>query len=278
MKETNPAAKRSALLNKPVCHAPRVFRKDSGLAPLSVACLLLFCLCVSLLASPDYFPLEKGNYWIYRGETKFLVPKKNATEEEKQKGIANEGKSEVLTWRMEVVDTATRDGLFAALIKGAPFDLSWYEPGKVRGDYLIVRVGTATYYLLSGQAALDAWARVKDETQSLAELDKSGELFLDAPLMEGKVFGGDFVNLAQGRYCWQVESERAFNPKRFPAAGKLEGARDFTLVYRTNPDHQILDFVPGLGIVGFQYVHHGTLSETDLGLIEFGRAKTGRNE
>ena len=94
--------------------------------------------------------------------------------------------------------------------------------------------------------------------------------------MEGKVYGADINTLVHGRYCWLVDGERDFNPKRFPAAGNLANPRDFTLVYRTNPDHQIIDFVPGIGIVGFQYVHHGTLSETDLGLIEFGKAKKAR--
>ena len=219
----------------------------------------------SLQAAPDYFPLEKGTFWIYRGETKFLVKNPDVGK--------NEPKAEVLTWRMEVVDTVARDRLFAALIKGAPFDLGWYKPGKERGDYLIVRAGTAAYYLLTGKEALDAWAKIKDASQSLFEIGQLGEVLIDAPLMEGKVYGGDVGNLASGRYCWIVEGEREFNPKRFPAAGKLVNPHDFTLAYRTNPDHQILDFVPGLGIVGFQYVHHGTLSETDLGLIEFGKAK-----
>ncbi|MCX6969788.1 MAG: hypothetical protein NTV93_06475 [Verrucomicrobia bacterium] len=33
---------------------------------------------------------------------------------------------------------------------------------------------------------------------------------------------------------------------------------------------------PGFGIVGFQLLHHGTLAETDLGLIEFGKSAPGR--
>jgi len=237
---------------------------------MRIICAILLTLCGTLFAAPqepDYFPLVKGNYWVYRGETKFLV-RNPATEK-------NEPKTEVLTWRMEVVDTITHNLLFAALIKGAPHDLAWYEPGKARGDYLIVRVGTATYYLYSGETALEAWAKIKDETQSLVDLDDTGELFLDAPLMDGKVFGGDFHNLLRGRYCWVVEGETPFNPKRFPAAGKLVNPRDFTLTYRTNPDHVFIDFVPGLGIVGYQYGHHGTLSETNLALIEFGTAKQG---
>jgi hypothetical protein len=92
---------------------------------LSIACALWVALLCNLQAAPEYFPLEKGSFWIYRGETKFLV-KNPATGK-------NEPKAEVLTWKMAVVDTVTRDLLFAALIKGAPFDLSWYEPGKAGG-------------------------------------------------------------------------------------------------------------------------------------------------
>jgi len=230
-----------------------------------MTCVLWIHLLCNLHAGQEYFPLEKGNFWIYRGETKFLERKPDTGK--------NEPKNEVLTWKMEVTDTATRDGLFAALIKGAPFDLSWYEPDKELGDYLIVRVGTAGYYLFSGERAKNAWAKIKDVSQSLADLDKEGELLIDSPLIEGKVYGGDLGNMANGRYCWLVQGEREFTPEHFPATGKLVNPHDFTLVYRTSPDHQILDFVPGLGIVGYQYVHHGTLSETDLGLIEFGKAK-----
>jgi hypothetical protein len=226
----------------------------------------IFLLC-NLCAAADFFPLEKGTFWVYRGETKFLV-KSPVTGKD-------EPKTEVLTCRMEVVDTGTRDRVFAALIKGAPFDLGWYEPGREPGDYLIVRVGTAAYYLFSGDSARDAWAKIKDE-ESLDDLDKGGELLIDAPLLAGKVYGGDFNNLLRGRYCWLVEGERDFNSKRFPAAGKMDNPRDFTLAYRTTPDHQVIDFVPGLGIVGFQYMHHGTLAETDLGLIEFGKSAPGR--
>lgn len=226
-------------------------------------CLLFWTLVCSLHAAD--FPLEKGNYWIYRGETKYLVKHPGSDK--------NMPKTEVLTWKMEVIDTATRGPFFAALLKGFPFDLSWYEPGKSRGDYLILREEPSTYRIFSGQDAREAWAKIKETGQPPADFKESGEVLLDLPLTVGKTFGEVPGNQAKGRYCWVVEGERAFNPKRFPAAGKLTDPRCFTLVYRTNPDRQVLDFVPGIGIVGYQYVHLGTLSETNLGLVQFGTSK-----
>lgn len=106
------------------------------------------------VADSDDFPLQKGNYWIYRGEIKYLVPKKDAPPNSGK----NEPRSEILTWKMEVVDTASGENSFAALITGMPMDLAWYEPNRSRGDYLILRVGSSSYYLYSGKKALAAWA------------------------------------------------------------------------------------------------------------------------
>ena len=44
---------------------------------------------------------------------------------------------------------------------------------------------------------------------------------------------------------------------------------EYELRFYTNPDHEIVKFADGVGITGFQYVHHGTISETNLRLIEF---------
>jgi len=43
----------------------------------------------------------------------------------------------------------------------------------------------------------------------------------------------------------------------------------YTLVYRTNPDHTILGFVPGVGIVRYAYSHHGTTAEADAWLVGY---------
>ncbi len=212
----------------------------------------------------DYFPLEKGNFWIYRGEVSW-VQRNPATDE-------NEIKKQTLTWKMEVVDTARRGKYFGALIKGMPNDLSWYESEKPRGDYLILREGGTKYFLLRGNKAKAAFAILQTGNEPLEKLTEWYEIILDLPLRQGNTFGGDPESTRSDRYCWVVEgAENPFDSSTVKGAPS-EAKREFFLTYRTGPDHQFLDFVPNLGIVNYTYGHHGTVSECDMALVEFGTA------
>lgn len=75
------------------------------------------------------FPPSKGSYWIYQGVTKWTKPNSNEVIER------------TLKWKMEVIETINREQVTAAIVKGFPEDLAWYEEGKERGDYLIIQVG-----------------------------------------------------------------------------------------------------------------------------------------
>ncbi len=226
---------------------------------VSVIVLLVLGLLAHAEDTSTYFPLSKGSYWIYRGEVKWV--QKNDTTGK------HEDQSKTLTWKMEVIDTASRGLVFAALLKGLPSDLSWYEEGKERGTHLIVRVGSAAYHLLYGENALKAWQKIKDTKESLHELVDSESLFLDAPLIDRKIFG-DFAQSTTGRYCWVVEGESAYTDK-VKGAPSLKDGRVFTMTYRTSPDFQSVAYVPGLGIVHYRYHHNGTPAECDMQLIEF---------
>jgi len=242
-------------------------------AILLVACLFGFStLAVADSERPEYFPLEKGTFWIYRGETKFLIPGKDETGEEK--AGTNVAKSEVLTWKMEVIDTLERPNVYAALIKGGPWDLAWYKPGKSRGDYVILRVGGFRYYQYSGEVARELWKTLQEsDPQLIPSGIVEGEIMLDFPMAAGKAFGGDFSGILRSRYCWVVEGVSPLKKQNFKRNGKLTDSIEYSLSYRTNPDHQMLGFTTGVGIVSYVYNHHGTLSATDLQLIEFGKAE-----
>jgi hypothetical protein len=46
-------------------------------------------------------------------------------------------------------------------------------------------------------------------------------------------------------------------------------AEVFLLQYITNPDGTEMEVSPGIGILSYQYHHHGTVAETSLTLVEF---------
>jgi len=244
----------------------QLIMRSKSLLTLLLLLLLLTCGGMAFAEEADqYFPLEKGHYWIYKGETKW-VQKNPATDE-------NEVKSKILTWRTEVVDSTSRGNVYAALLKGFPSDLAWYQPAEKREDHLIVRVGSCAYHLFDGDSALKAWATIKDESKSLDDLVNGDSLLIDAPLAEGKVYG-NFTYTTRGMYCWIVEhGEPNFDASRINGIRPKPNMESFDVAFRTNPSHIIFKFVPGVGIIHYVYVHHGTVSETDLSLIETGHLR-----
>ena len=170
---------------------------------------------------------------------------------------------------MDVVETTDLGQYFIAIIKGHPGDLAWYEDGKDRGDYIIGRKGLTKYYLLHGKKMSDLLNKSK-----LAELtdDTFGDdnLFLDLPLLPGKKYGDpEQVARPDNAYSWFVESARRVSLNATKGLSPHPTVIEYELRFHTNPDHEVIKFVDGVGITGFKYVHHGTVSETDLRLIEF---------
>lgn len=207
----------------------------------------------------DPFPLSKGAYWVYKGPTKWSA------------SGAAEPRQAVLTWRMEVTGVMPREAVTGFVLKGFPGDLAWYEEGKQPAEYLLVRVGTGSYYLLSDARMAEVEKRLKNPEDFLEGLLRDSELLLDLPLAEGKIFGETAqVTRADGSYCWAVESSAQVDPARRKALRAPEDSLEYTLRFQSRPDHQVMRFVPGVGITGYRYVHHGTVSETDLTLVEWG--------
>ena len=68
---------------------------------------------------------------------------------------------------------------------------------------------------------------------------------------------GDYIPTEEGgRYGWSVDSEIEF-----------KGLLGWRLFFRTNPDHQFLDFVPTIGFSRYEYVHHGTVQNVTAELL-----------
>ena len=215
----------------------------------------------------DAFPLNEGTVWVYEGLIKWTPPDSADVMEE------------ILTWEMEIIETIQRQQVFAALVKGHPLELAWYEEEKTKpGEHLIVRVGGDRYYRLSGDRAKHTWERLRDEDDTLADLVKDHELFLDLPLVPDKIFGESFQLTRQDwMYFWVVQDEEQVTLTGVKGLSSTDEMTQYELTLRTMSDHQIVSLVPGVGFTHYVYGHHGTVAEMDLALVEYrvGGRQTG---
>lgn len=200
--------------------------------------------------SPDFFPMSKGTYWIYSGKVKWTLDNSNRTAEKQ------------IQWKMEVIDSWRSGEIEAALLKGHPADLAWYEPNQGPGEYLLARRGTTFFFTPErAKEVFEALRRGRwDVTQD--------EIFFKVPLAVGKRFcEPDEVQRTDGHYCWIVDSkkEAVLNIAGVPP----RPVPQYLLAYFTNPDHELDFIVPGVGITRWVYDHHGTVADVDVRLIEF---------
>ena len=200
------------------------------------------------------FPISKGTYWIYRGEVTW--------EDNKEK------KSTPVELKMEVVERISRPDGVAAVLKGYPAELTRYSPGRERHDYLLIRLGETKFYLVTGSALPGALESIQNPDQRLSELVDESQLMLQFPLKAGAVFGEpDQLKRGDNMYVWWVELEslvRLTHIQGVPS-GKQ---REYSMAFRTHPDHTYITFVPGVGITSYLYGHHGTASEVSVHLVK----------
>ncbi len=230
---------------------PKVFSLAAGLAASAVFS--------SASPSAALFPFEKGRYWLYDGKVAY-----SEGEKVKEKKITG--------WRSEVVAVVEGKGYRAALLKGSPADLAWYEEGAGRGDVVIVVTGKGEFHEVRGGGDLPARFAALKPGAALAEdfIDQETMLFRH-PAREGDRCGDPEAVGRGPRYCWVVDSV---------AAGRLEPVvkgvpedQEFeriSLGYATSPDLTRVDVATGLGVVFYQYTHHGTRAECELRLVETG--------
>ena len=203
----------------------------------------------------DFFPMEKGTYWIYQGTVKW------------QGGDDSNTKSKNVLVKMEVIDYFHKGEISAALIKGHPADLAWYDPQKKPGDYLIVRNGDR-FYFLQDASALDGYHNLINSGEPPSEQ----HLFFVLPLKHGGHFcAADQPESPHGFYCWAVDRIRPVYLWGIEGIHSRKST-EYQLSYRTVPDQEISYLASGIGITRWVYGHHGTVSDVDVRLVRFHRA------
>jgi len=200
------------------------------------------------------FDFPKGATWTYAGLVKW-----------DEKGKVQQ---KTLTWKMHIADKLARaDGIVGYVLKGNVHDLAFYAPNKKPGDYLLLAKANRVYQI----TLIDAQPieRVKNPSDALADWLDDENLAFDFPLAVNKKFGAaKFVTDASGMNCWVVSEAKPTKLAGIKGVTPAD-AIEYTLQYKTNPDHQALSYVPNVGITRWVYHHNGTVSDVDVKLIEY---------
>lgn len=201
----------------------------------------------------DYFPLKRDAYWMYQGTIKWMKPNSSDVIEQE------------ITWKMEVERVFQRNAIIGYEMAGAPWDLAWYEAGKEPSQYGIIQAGGQFY-----RVPIETVIRLMNEQDNLFGLVNENSLFLDIPLTGGKKFCDSIsITRPDNMYCWNVGEPKPFDPGKIKSIDPSRQLWEYPVFIGTMPDSSMMYFVPGVGITGYSYIHHGTVSEVDVRLIEY---------
>jgi hypothetical protein len=227
----------------------------------SVLLWLLFCPLLGAQKpapadSSEFFPFSVGTYWVYKGTVRCDDP------EEERPGSAD------VTWKMAVQRVIRKKGVVAAVVTGFPADLDWSAGTTEPKPWLILETDKHQVYYLNLGPDFDL-AKLNGDDQVFDKFLVVDNLLLEWPLKQDAKFCDDEAKKRDdGMYCWVVEQ---FKKKKLES---IKGAPSdeqpvFQMQYRTLPDDTTMELVPGVGLVSYQYHHHGTVADTELQLAEF---------
>jgi hypothetical protein len=170
-----------------------------------------------------------------------------------------------ITWKMEVERVFQRNAIVGYEMSGAPWDLAWYEAGKEPSKYGIIQAGGNFY-----RVPVETVIRLMNEEDSLFGLVDENDLFLDIPLTAGKKFC-EAISIARpdNMYCWNVFEATPLDGSKIKGVDPSQELWEYPIANGTMPDSSLIYFVPGVGISGYFYRHHGTIAESDVHLVEY---------
>jgi len=209
----------------------------------------------------SYFPLSEGNHWIYHG-----IYRTNCAS-----GIC----TDTLTWKMEVREVIRLSTITVYIIKGFPFLLKGYildssgsEKNILNEEYIVVQVGSDTFYQC-GIANDDDVNKIKnsEEEDAIEFMVLSGIIneqytFLDLPLTDGKQFSS-----------WEVIDSSNVSLNEVKGLSESDTYVEYTVGVQNSFSEDIsFDFVPQVGITEFYFGGHG--HQGDVQLVEMSLNKS----
>lgn len=222
----------------------------------STLAMALSCItCASAQSKPPVFPMSKGTTWVYSARVRW------------DDGKTNGGAAKSLRWTSTVIDSYAKDDVAAALLHGGPWDLAWYAPQDTKpDDYLVIRAADA-YFLVPDNAAA-RFAELKNETGAEVSKRFANDIWFRVPIKADDTYCAPGQESTAPMYCWAVDEVTTTRSLRI-AGFTGKSATEYSLAFRTNPDSTSVRLVPGVGVVAYEYEHHGTISEAAVKLVEY---------
>jgi hypothetical protein len=205
-----------------------------------------------------FLPLEAGTYWVYAGTVTWADSESDAVQDVTTKVS--------ITTKVEKV--YLKPELTVAVISGYPGDLDWSNGQATPKPSLMIETRKHEVFLNALPPDFD-YTKLQKDAASLQGLLAEDNLLFRWPLKTGMKFGdADSVSRDDGKYCWAVMQQQKKNISGIKGIPSRV-AEAFLLRYATNPDETQLELSPGIGILSYQYHHHGTTADTNVSLVEF---------
>jgi hypothetical protein len=170
-----------------------------------------------------------------------------------------------MVWTTRVLTRTIADSILVVTVRDWPTALAWWEPGQPPVTSVLMCTSSRVYLLTPNAGTAEA---LGDSLIRGIRLPSQDDLILQFPLHSGDLFGRDTTERSDFLYAWYVEGA-AQVPSNYRRWQVLAADSMYALAYRTLPDHQLVGFVPYLGLVSYIYGHHGTVAEANAVLIAF---------
>jgi hypothetical protein len=207
-------------------------------------------------STQQFLPLTPGTWWLYRGTVTWADAQ---TEKEVQANV---------TLKMTVEKVIQKPEFTIAVLSGFPRDLDWATGEVAAMPWLLIETKRHEIYYNSLPPDFD-YTKLEKDASSLDKLLSEDNLLFRWPLKKGMKFGdAESLHRDDAQYCWVVatqETKKLGDIKGLPP----RSVEVFLLQYITNPDGTEMEISPGIGILSYQYHHHGTVADTSLALVEF---------
>jgi hypothetical protein len=225
----------------------------------------------------EYFPLSKGNYWIYSGEYEGYSAKqdkyytKNFEFKIKVKDEIKKGEVSLFILNNYFQDLASV--LESYYDSSSDSELKNKNKIKLKeSDCGLLLVANKLFYISNEnlpkvkQALLSKSLSIDEPESEKSILDFSSLLF-EFPLFKGQRFG-DFYSITRSdlSYMWYVNDKRnveILNNNTF------ETVPIYQLVYNTILDNKEIKFRPYVGVLSYFSSHHGVTGNLSLELKEY---------